>query len=195
MKKFTLIILLFVSIISADTIHFINGDTLDNCKILSQNEAYQNETYVVVEYVYYSKVLSHSFILSSIENIEQSEYNPDKESVAKLSAQTLKNSFAPPNFKMVNSSPQFKINYKMLPLSVLSFVLGYDYADNAKDIKDLIDQYKEQHYDTKDLEKEKNKYMTKSIIFFGVGIINTIFSFEKVDVETDNNSLKVSYNF
>jgi len=184
MKKYLIIISVLFTYLSADTIHFKNGDVLTNCKIL-----WQNDTQVSVQYVYLGKEISNKFNFSIIDNIETNEYNPHKESDQNIKISSLENIST-----SSNSSSKINMNYKMLPLSFVSILLGIDYSDNAKDIKKTIKAYKDQNIDTNDLEEKRDKYMTRSILFFSVGLINTLFAFENIDIENDQDGVKISYS-
>jgi len=166
MKRMLMIIVLLMSIAGADTLYFKNGDVLKNCR-----EVRRAGGYVTVEYLHAGKLIRNNFNLSSIDRIEPGKFDPGVAATQKL------------NFSISKKSEmsELKINYKMLPVSVIAFTLSFREFNT-------IDKYEIKG----DLKEECQKYGT---IYLIAGIVNTIMAFETVELQPTESGAQLSYKF
>jgi endonuclease YncB( thermonuclease family) len=96
-----------------------------------------------------------------------------------------------------------------ITLSIVAVLLGWDYLSEASDANDaidaydkIIDIYKSLHLSTtaieegkQSLESTRNRKTFIGISCLVAGVVNTIFSFERVKVSSINDRLSLSYSF
>lgn len=198
MKRMLMIIALLMSIAGADTLYFKNGDVLKNCR-----EIKRTETYLTVEYVQSGVLIQNHFNISSLDRIEPGEFKTGKESIEESRFYLYHGPEMP-------EMSDVKLNYKMLPVSLIALVLGNDNYKHIKDIDDSIDMTRQQiqglgeednifkdmyEESIRKLEDQKKEYKTKATIFFSIAIVNTIFAFEKVEIQPSDSGVQLSYKF
>ncbi len=96
----------------------------------------------------------------------------------------------------------------LIALSVVSFALSYDYLKDASLLQDGIDDLQKSIIVEKSLDQKKLYVSLKEeaeaiqtrkrvlgIGFIIVGVINTVFSFEEIKVETISDGVQFSYRF
>jgi hypothetical protein len=71
-------------------------------------------------------------------------------------------------------------NTRLIPISLIAFGLSYDLFFSAKDL----------HPDG-----EKHRAIVPGVLFLAAGVVNLVFVFEKVEVQTDAEKVKLSYTF
>ena len=88
-------------------------------------------------------------------------------------------------------------NLKLLPISVFSFALSYNFFTEASDKQDSINELKNllPSSDTSKLESQRNRYYIMGGICALVGLVNTFISINPVEVQSDNNRINLSYSF
>ena len=89
-------------------------------------------------------------------------------------------------------------NLKLLPISIISFALMWDYICQIRDINDILDVLDDLNDDpdvTNKWEKDKTRKTICCVTFGVFGFMNTIYSFEKIEVKATPNSILLSYKF
>ncbi len=86
-------------------------------------------------------------------------------------------------------------NIYMLPLSLLSFTLMWDYICQIQDINDSIKDFDEIGLKTNELKKDRTRKAICCVTFGCCGLLNTIYSFEKIEIKASPNSILLSYKF
>lgn len=86
-------------------------------------------------------------------------------------------------------------NIILLPVSILSFGLAWDYFEQVDDIGETIDNFKKVQSNTSSLETTKSRKTILGIGFLIVGVLNTVISLQSVEVNASENSIKLSYKF
>ena len=170
MKRMLMIVVLLMSIAGADTLYFKNGDVLKNCR-----EVKRTETYLTVEYVQSGVLIKNHFNFSSIDRLEPGKFDAGENSITKSAFQIYQKS------EKELSKPELKLNYKMLPVSVIAFTLSFREFNT-------IEKYKI----TGKLKKECQNYGT---IYLITGIANMVMAFETVEFTPTGSGVNLSYKF
>lgn len=207
MKKILIGLLILISMALGDTVHFKNGLILENCR-----EIKRDNTKIYVEYVSAGKIISGNIFIATVDHIDSAVFDPGKESKRYNSAGEdvtpmvlIKPDVAPEIQKPAN----LKLNYKMLPLSIATLIIGVDYLQSANDLKSEISRYRVAGEAIKEiggdyqfymgmieiLEARQERIKTKGMILLGVSALNMIFAFEKIEVKPTDTGLNLSYRF
>ncbi len=199
MKKIIFIIamlLIFTLPSLAENILLKNGTKITNVKIIKQDS----------EWIYYQMTNGNKTKISkkAVLTIEKIPFVPNRET--KIIAPDFKNLFREENTKsVIDDYP----NFKFITLSIVSFVLGYDYFKQSNNIQKTInfndymiknstldDKSKNQYLDLiENLKNEKERKQLIGAILITSGIINAIISFKKVQVKATTQKLTLSYKF
>ena len=86
-------------------------------------------------------------------------------------------------------------NLKLLPVSFICFGLAWDYLSSTSDLNKVIDAAKSAHLDTSELESQRNRKSIVGVVFITAGILNTIISFQSVEIRVQTTSLSLKYSF
>lgn len=86
-------------------------------------------------------------------------------------------------------------NIELLPISIISFALMWDYICQIKDINDAIKGSDEVGLNLNNLKKDKTRKAICCVAFGFVGLGNTIYSLKKIEVKASPNSILLSYKF
>ena len=174
MKKIMafLLILLFIIPLSGENIILKNGTKIVNVQIVKTNE----------HWVFYQMSNGKKTKVSqkAIAKIDKIPFNP--EAPSKLIEPDISKII--PSLKKQEAT--YYPNLKLLPVSFISFALGYDYYKQAQGLKDAS------------LAKIKTLKRRKEIlcgIFFTAGIINTFFIFKRVKIKASPTQISLSYKF
>ena len=84
-------------------------------------------------------------------------------------------------------------NLKLLPISVIAFLLAYDNLYEIKDLNDLIDISSGK--DKSKYEEKRSRKLAMGVAFLLTGVVNTVIAFERVEIRADMNSVGVGYRF
>ncbi|MBW7888130.1 MAG: hypothetical protein H3C35_07195 [Bacteroidetes bacterium] len=204
--KILILIILILSGSRADDIRLRNGQTLKNCIVVDT---------VGTKIVINTSEGQKNLPLTTIDAIIISEFNPLKDTYLinpDGSTKTLKRFEQPDGAKTQISKPEFatkgnipkKYSYPkiyLIPVSIITFGLAWDYFVQIGDIQDVIDLQNKLEEQTKikidnsALISQKSRKTILAITFLTAGIVNTIFAFEKVEIIATNNSVGLSYKF
>jgi hypothetical protein len=183
--KYLTLLLLIPCILFAEDIHLKNGSKYTNVTISDSTGSfyklalYPNGVTKIsksdVEKIIYTPVdiKEPSVISSSINNAMRFENNTNSE-IAK-------------NY----STP----NLKLLPISLLAGLLVYDYFSDAGDIQDQIDAYAKLKLNTDDLDSKKSRKTIMGITCVVVAVINTVISFQHVEIEANQDKVALNYKY
>ena len=178
MLRYLLLIMISCSLLFGDIIYLNNNQIIQNCEKT-------NETEIYLYYRIYDVHGTHiqAFKKNQIEKIV--EMPIDK---------TIEKSKTPNILFKNNNQPTIKID-KQIWISFLAFGLAYDFYKDVEIYDDAINDLKEMNGNTKDLKEIKARKQKMAIFSLSVGIINTIVSFDKVKIESENQGVKLSYQF
>lgn len=84
-------------------------------------------------------------------------------------------------------------NLKLLPVSVIAFLLAYDNLYEIKDLNDRIDTLSGKQ--KRDAKEERTRKLVLGVTFLMTGAINTLIAFERVEIQVDMDSFGVGYKF
>ena len=180
--KTLLFILILLSSSMADDIYFKRGQIIKNVKIIEET---------AFDIVIQTTNNQHKLRKETILRIVEKPFDPNIETeVIKASEDfTLSDSDKPPTIKK-----EFP-NLILLPVSVLSFLLSWDYFSQASDIQNTIDVFKDLGGDTDELESTKTR---KTIIGVGcaaIGVVSAIIAFTPKEIRISSNQISLNYHF
>lgn len=98
-----------------------------------------------------------------------------------------------------DNEEKIKYNWKVLPLSISTFWIAFDYQTKINDLNDIIEEMEKPGLvDHKLLRKYKDNRDHQILIKNGliaIGVVNLFLGFETVSFEPINNGVSLSFKF
>ncbi|MDP1675676.1 MAG: hypothetical protein Q8L88_02330 [Bacteroidota bacterium] len=192
MKKYILLLLIISSVAMCDDLYLRNGFAFRNIKVIDSLDRY-----VRIQLVPYS---TRRFAFGSVEKIVPIPFDSLLESGyerwEEFTALTPTQKPNEPVIRKRGAKYEYP-NLKLIPVTVISFALAIDYFTEASDIQSSIDKLKESipNGDYSSVESQKSRKQLIGGVCVAAGIINLIFSLERVEIRTDGQQLSLSYTF
>lgn len=185
MRLFVIFLILLTiagSIAFADDVYLRNGQVIKNCSVIDTVD-----TQIIIQTTQRELALP----VANIATIVKSPFDPYKQTEVKKISK-----FPDSAFSTKSNEDQYTYpNAKLLPVTLIAFVLFWDSFAEVSDLNGQIDDRKKLNVDTSELESRRNRKALMGVVFVDAGLLNTAIALKRVKVVAGSNSLGLSYSF
>ena len=204
MKKnilFLLLLFFTVSSLYSENIILKNGTVFKNIKIINKDKSgfvhFQLSNNKKKRKIHFNAILKIDKIPFD-ENKDTEIISSSFEDQVKFNKNQAEKNKNESNLKSLKQNGKKYIfpNKKFFPVTILALSLSIDSFITASDLNDIIKKNKDlPNVDNSSLEEQRNRRYIFGTIYCLVGIINTFFMLEKVELNANSNTFGLSYKF